>query len=150
MAVPPRLTIPDSNVNRVLSDGFSKNITICFPASEREKTDGRDFISSARCSTASTPSGPRSRVETKSGHQKTPGNVSGITGVLLCNCVFNVHSSSLVSKIATPTPLCARDLGSVIQLGQIELRQCISFCCWQNSNPPDALFQCLATSRKLR
>src|SRR5215469_12434054 len=93
MAVPPRLTIPDSNVSRVLSDGFSKNIAICLPASAREKTDGRDFISSARCSTASTPCGPRSRVETKSGHQKIPGDVSGATGALLCNELFNFGSS---------------------------------------------------------
>ena len=77
IAVPPRLVMPASKVSRVRSDGFSKNITICFPASDRWKTEGRDFISSARCNTASHPLRPRSRVETRSGHQKTPGNVSG-------------------------------------------------------------------------
>ena len=35
MAVPPRLVMPASNVSRVRSDGFSKNITICLPASDR-------------------------------------------------------------------------------------------------------------------
>ena len=72
IVVPPRLAIPASKVKRVLSDGFSKNITICFPASARANTDGRDFISSARCSTASTPCGPRSRGETKSGSYVRP------------------------------------------------------------------------------
>jgi hypothetical protein len=35
MAVPPRLVIPASKVSRVRSEGFSKNITIRFPASDR-------------------------------------------------------------------------------------------------------------------
>src|SRR5215831_3189683 len=92
IVVPPSPAMPASNVSRVLSDGFSKNMTICLPASDRENTEGRDFISSARCSTASTPCGPRSRVETKSGHQKIPGNVSGTIDVF-CNCVFNLGSN---------------------------------------------------------
>ena len=35
IAVPPRLDIPASNVSRVRSEGFSKNITICLPAIDR-------------------------------------------------------------------------------------------------------------------
>src|SRR5579864_5047321 len=119
MAVPPRLFIPASNVSRVRSEGFSKNITICRPASDRWKTEGRDFISSARCSTACTPCGPRSRVETRSGHQKVPGNVSGTPGALLCNGLFN-SDSYLESAFLRS---CAGDFGSTIQFGEIELRQ---------------------------
>jgi hypothetical protein len=92
MAVPPRLAIPASNVNRVRNDGFSKNITICLPARAFLKSAGRAFITPARLKTAFTPAGPKSRVETTSAHQNPCGALAGALAALLRTCVFKVDS----------------------------------------------------------
>ena len=69
--VPPRPQMPASNVIRVRSDGFSKNITMCFPASAERKSSGRAFIRPARWNNDSSSMGDRSRMETRS----RPGKV---------------------------------------------------------------------------
>src|SRR3981081_4058160 len=147
--MPPRLAIPASNVSRVRREAFSKNITICFPASALWKTDGRDFISSARWSTASTPRGPRSRVETRSGCQKTSGKVAGATDVLSCNCklVFNPDSSFLnvdtAHALSATNDLtsnsCASHLRTAGQLSKVEFRQNLGLRSRQNSHSPNSL-----------
>src|SRR5579863_10577056 len=65
--------MPASNVRRVRSDGFSKNIAICFPASVWRKSSGRAFIMAARWNSDSTSMGEGSRIETRS----RPGTVVG-------------------------------------------------------------------------
>ena len=47
------------------------------PASALRKSAGRAFMIPARFKTASTPAGPRSRVETRSGHQNPCGTLAG-------------------------------------------------------------------------
>src|SRR5436305_1218023 len=58
--------MPASNVSRVRSDGFSKNIAICLPARAVRKSSGRAFIRPARWNNDSTSMGDRSRIETRS------------------------------------------------------------------------------------
>src|SRR5438445_9035768 len=65
-AVPPRLAMPASNVRRVRSEGFSKNITSCLPSRVRRKSEGRALTTAARSSTERTSAGLKSRVETRS------------------------------------------------------------------------------------
>src|SRR5229473_1289325 len=153
--MPPRLAIPASNVSRVRREAFSKNITICFPASALWKTEGRDFISSARCSTASTPRGPKSRVETRSGRQNTSGNVSGTTGARFCNCKFAFNSdssfldfeNSQTAKMSAGS--CERHLRATGQLRQVELRQNIGLRSRQNFHSPNSLLQGLPARLQL-
>src|SRR4030088_2831036 len=146
--MPPRLAIPASNVRRGPREGFSKNITICLHASALWKTDGRDFINSARWSTASTPRGPKSRVETRSGRQKTSGKVAGATGVLSCDCklVFNPDSSFLNLDTATlcltndlTSHSCASHLRTAGQLSKVEFRQNLGLRSRQNSHSSHSL-----------
>src|SRR5579863_1597342 len=81
--------MPASNVRRVRSDGFSKNIAICFPASVWRKSSGRAFIMAARWKSDSTSIGDRSRIETRS----RPGAVVGAgcaTGWLVNGWMLNL------------------------------------------------------------
>src|SRR5438477_12178997 len=55
------LAMPASKVRRVRREGFSKNITICLPASAARKCDGRAFIKPARWKISSISCGRRSR-----------------------------------------------------------------------------------------
>ena len=75
-ALPPMLAIPASNVRRVRKDCFSKNITICLPASAVRKFAGRALSSPARWKMVSTSIGLRSRIEIRS----RPGNVELLEG----------------------------------------------------------------------
>src|SRR6266851_401116 len=157
--MPPKLAIPASNVSRVRREAFSKNITICLPASALWKTDGRDFISSARWSTASTPRGPKSRVETRSGRQKTSGKVAGATGVRFCHCrlVFNLDSSFLDfgnyrtadAENGLTARSCARHLRPAGQLRKVEFRQNFRLRSGQDSHPPNSLLQGLPARLQL-
>jgi hypothetical protein len=81
----------------VRSDGFSKNITNCFPSSVRRKSEGRAFTTAARSNTDRTSVGLKSRVDTKSriAGLLMPG--TGATGVLSTTCPLILRSLLLVS-----------------------------------------------------
>ena len=79
-ALPPMLAMPASKVRRVRSDCFSKNITICLPASALRKFEGRALSSPARWKIVSISIGLRSRIEIRS----RPGKVAVAGGVATC------------------------------------------------------------------
>src|ERR1700674_357886 len=64
--LPPRLSMPASNVRRVRSEGFSKNITICLPARVPRKSAGRCLSMEVRLKSESISAGARSWTETRS------------------------------------------------------------------------------------
>src|SRR5437879_6938164 len=58
--------MPASNVRRVRSEGFSKNITICLPARVPRKSAGRCLSMEVRLKSESISAGARSWMETRS------------------------------------------------------------------------------------
>src|ERR1700739_1985825 len=58
--------MPASNVSRVRSEGFSKNMTICLPASTPRKSAGRRFSMAVRLKRERISAGERSCTDTRS------------------------------------------------------------------------------------
>src|ERR1700675_4275334 len=96
--------MPASNVRRVRSEGFSKNITICLPARVRRESAGRCLSMEVRLKSESISAGARSWMETRSRGATGSGSrfggfifvgvdgfISAMGSVLFC---FSYHSIS--------------------------------------------------------